>query len=150
MQYLGGHDETHGGVKLNIDSDFIDAATAAYGGGIFRLPGSITKPTLTVRPQPDGTVSVTSRWAGEPGITHFQILGGNSATTLTVVKTVSAAGNAAVVLSDVYNYFEVEGLNASGAAVGVSNPVQTPQSVAIYGGSAYVAASGPVGIRCAA
>ncbi|HEY0227207.1 MAG TPA: hypothetical protein VGC05_12635, partial [Mycobacterium sp.] len=150
LQYLGGHDETHGGVKLNIDSDFIDAATAAYGGGVFHLPDSIAEPALTVRPQPDGTVTVTPRWAGEPGITHFQILGGNSAKTLTVVKTVSATGNTSIVLHDVYDYFEVEGLNASGAAVGISRLVHTPQSVAIYGSNAYVAPTGPVGIpvRC--
>lgn len=30
-QYEGGHNETHGGVTINIDSDYLDGATAAEG-----------------------------------------------------------------------------------------------------------------------
>jgi hypothetical protein len=30
-QYSGGHNETHGGVTINIDGDYLDAATAAAG-----------------------------------------------------------------------------------------------------------------------
>ncbi|WP_156178851.1 glycoside hydrolase domain-containing protein, partial [Saccharothrix sp. ST-888] len=32
-QYAGGHDETYGGVTLNIDSDYLDVQAAAPGGG---------------------------------------------------------------------------------------------------------------------
>ena len=43
-QFNGGQDETHGGVTLNIDGDYLDGAVAGYGSG-------------TVAPQfPDGTV----------------------------------------------------------------------------------------------
>ena len=43
-QFNGGQDETHGGVTLNIDGDYLDGAVAGYGTG-------------TVAPQfPDGTV----------------------------------------------------------------------------------------------
>jgi Rv2525c-like, glycoside hydrolase-like domain len=31
-QYEGAHNETHGGVTINIDGDYLDAATAAAGG----------------------------------------------------------------------------------------------------------------------
>lgn len=33
-QYRGPHNETHGGVTLSIDSDYIDAPTAAIGGAV--------------------------------------------------------------------------------------------------------------------
>jgi hypothetical protein len=32
-QYQGGHNETHGGVKINIDSNYVDAATADTSAG---------------------------------------------------------------------------------------------------------------------
>jgi hypothetical protein len=32
-QYAGGHDEAYGGVTINIDSDYIDGATASAGNG---------------------------------------------------------------------------------------------------------------------
>jgi hypothetical protein len=34
-QYAGGHDETYGGVTLNIDNDYLDGATADTRGGGF-------------------------------------------------------------------------------------------------------------------
>ena len=47
-QYEGGHDETHGGVRLNVDSNYLDGATAAA-----------TAPSAPP-PVPDGTyVQVT-------------------------------------------------------------------------------------------
>ena len=43
-QFNGGQDETHGGITLNIDGDYLDGAVAGYGTG-------------TVAPKfPDGTV----------------------------------------------------------------------------------------------
>ncbi len=32
-QYEGGHNETHGGVEMNVDSNYLDGATAAAGAG---------------------------------------------------------------------------------------------------------------------
>ena len=32
-QYRGGHNDTYGGAELNVDSDYVDAATAAAGTG---------------------------------------------------------------------------------------------------------------------
>ena len=32
-QYSGGHNETYGGVTLNIDGDYLDGATAYTGDG---------------------------------------------------------------------------------------------------------------------
>ena len=30
-QYRGGHDDTYGGVTINIDSDYVDGATVGVG-----------------------------------------------------------------------------------------------------------------------
>ncbi|HWF74453.1 MAG TPA: DUF1906 domain-containing protein, partial [Solirubrobacteraceae bacterium] len=43
-QYLGGHVDEYGGVKLDIDSDYLDGATATAGAG-----------TTGIAPLPDGT-----------------------------------------------------------------------------------------------
>ena len=37
-QYRGGHNDTYGGAKLNVDSDYVDAATAAAGTGSGTTP----------------------------------------------------------------------------------------------------------------
>jgi len=48
-QYDGGHNETHGGVTLNIDSDDLDGATAAAGGAEVASapPVSTAPPTIS-------------------------------------------------------------------------------------------------------
>jgi hypothetical protein len=48
-QYAGGHNETHGGVTLNVDSDYVDAATAATGGAVTAstLPASVGEPSIS-------------------------------------------------------------------------------------------------------
>ncbi|MHB9857793.1 glycoside hydrolase domain-containing protein [Streptomyces sp. YIM S03343] len=62
-QYLGSHDETYGGVTVNIDNDRLDApvATVAY-------PYKATSPTpLNARTGPSTTYPVTATYA--PGAT---------------------------------------------------------------------------------
>jgi len=149
LQYLGGHNDEYGNVTINIDSDYIDAATAAFGNGSSLAPVVATAPSLTIRPQADGSVHLTPRWAGEPGISKFQILAGASPATVTAIQTVSANRSGAIDVRAVYPYFGVAALNASGQIVASSTPVATPASVAIFGNSAFVGSSGPAGVPVA-
>jgi hypothetical protein len=149
LQYYSdaqGKSETYGGVTIGIDRDYIDAPTAAYGSGTL-LSQTIGTPTLKIKPQADGSVNLTPQWAGEPGITQYAILAGQSATgTMTAVETVPATTKFPVKLKAVYAYYEVQAINSLGQVTGTSAPIQTPGSVAIFGNSAYVGVKGPVGV----
>jgi hypothetical protein len=149
LQYYGGHNETYGNVTINIDNDYIDAATAAYGTGPAILSDVAAAPSLKIQPQANGTVAIRPFWLGAQGIASYQILGGPSATALAPVTTVPASRKRAVTVDGVYPYFEVQGLNSTGSVVGSSTPIQAPSSVAIFGNSAFVGTSGPVGIPAA-
>jgi hypothetical protein len=151
LQYYSdaqGKSETYGGVTIGIDRDYVDAPTAAYGSGtlVSQIP---TTPTLTIKPQADGTVNLTPQWADEPGITQYTILAGSSPLALSAVETVSATTKFPLKLKAVYAYYEVQGLNSLVQVVGTSAPIQTPSSLAIFGNSAYVGAKGPVGVPVA-
>jgi glycoside hydrolase-like protein len=149
LQYLGGRNEKYGNVTVNIDSDYIDAVTAAFGTGAPPAPVVAATPSLTIRPQADGSVHLTPRWAGAPGVRRFQVLAGASPATMTVIQTVSANRSGAIDIRSVYPYFGVAALNSSGQIVASSTPVATPASVAIFGNSAFVGSSGPAGVPVA-
>jgi hypothetical protein len=146
IQYYGGKAVSYGGVKLTVDSDYLDGATAAFGSGPPVGAQIAPTPSVAIRPQANGSVNLTPSWAGEPGISTFQILGGNSQTAMTPIESVSANRSSPVSLQDLYAYFEVQALNVAGQVVGSSAPTQTPASVAIFGNSAFIAANGAVGI----
>lgn len=151
LQYYSdplGKAETYGGVTIGVDRDYVNAPTAAYGSGTY-VSQVAAAPSLVVKPQANGWVDLVPSWTGEPGITSYALLGGQSATALSVLDTVSATAKFPLKLQGVYAYFEVQALNSLGQVVGTSAPVQTPPSVAIFGNSAYVAAKGPVGIPVA-
>ena len=149
VQYLGGHNEKWGGVTIPIDNDYIDAATAAFGTGQALVPAVPAAPSLSVRPQADGSVHLTPAWAGEPGISRFQILAGASPAAMTAIQIVSANRAGAIAIRATYRYFGVAGLNSTGQVVGTSAPVATPASVAIFGNSGFVGSSGPAGVPVA-
>jgi hypothetical protein len=151
LQYYSdpsGKAENYGGVTIGIDRDYVNAPTAAYGSGTL-VSQVAAAPSLVVKPQPNGWVSLAPSWTGEPGVTSYVLLGGRSPTALTAIETVSATTKFPVKLQGVYAYFEVQALNSLGQVIGTSVPVQTPPSVAIFGNSAYVGAKGPVGVPVA-
>ena len=149
LQYLGGHNERYGNVTINVDSDYIDATTAAFGTGQALAPVVAAAPSLSVRPQADGSVALAPSWAGALGISKFEILAGASPATMTAIQTVSANRSGAIDVRAVYPYFGVAALNESGQIVASSTPVATPASVAIYGNSAFAGSSGPAGVPVA-
>jgi len=141
-----GTTESYGGVKIGIDRDYLDAPTAAYGSGTL-LSQTIGTPTLTIKPQANGSVNLTPQWAGEPGITQYAILGGRSALgTMSAAATALTTTKFPVKVKAVYAYYEVQAINSLGQVIGTSAPIQTPSSIAIFGNSAYVGVKGPVGV----
>ncbi|HET9720238.1 MAG TPA: DUF1906 domain-containing protein [Solirubrobacteraceae bacterium] len=75
-QYTGGHDETYGGKTLNIDNDYLDSATAAFGAGAAAAsaaPANISAPTITGNPYVGQTLyEHHGAWSGAPSSYSYQ------------------------------------------------------------------------------
>src|SRR5262249_29957193 len=143
--------ETHGGIRINIDSDYLDGATAAgsvlIGSGI---PVPAATPVLALAPAVNGTVGFHASWPGVDTISSWQILAGATPETLAPYGTpMVTAGDAVVTLHSEFPYFAAEALDITGQPLGTSAPVATPAHLAIYGHSAFVGSHGngtvPVG-----
>jgi Domain of unknown function (DUF1906) len=156
-QYQGGHNATYGGVTINIDSDYLDGATAGAGQrtGVVPVPTVAPAPALTVSPHVDGSITLNAGWSGATGVAGWQVLAGSNPAALTPLGSVSSAGaSATITVHDAFPYFAVQGLGSTGLALGTSPAVATPADVAIYGHSAFVSSPGiggvPVGCLSAA
>jgi hypothetical protein len=75
-QYEGGHNETHGGVTINIDGDYLDAATAAAGSA---ATTAAAPPAASSPPRISGTVAIGQTlaeqhgsWSGQPTSYGYQ------------------------------------------------------------------------------
>jgi hypothetical protein len=70
-QYQGGHNETHGGVTINIDGDYLDGATAGGGGTIGTPPANTARPSVGGVPSFGNTLAVNlGAWSGSAPITY--------------------------------------------------------------------------------
>jgi hypothetical protein len=81
-QYQGGHNESYGGVTINIDSDYVDAATAG-GGGLAGEDDPVGELDLSRAPEP-GTVRIKG-WTYDPdspasALTIRAVVGGHAGT----------------------------------------------------------------------
>ena len=150
-QFRGAHDDTYGGAELNVDSNYVDGATAAAGTGSGVTPvGPAAAPSLTIAPTPNGTLEMTPSWTGEPGISSWQLEGGNSPVSLTPVGTrVNAARKTPVSVRNSYAYYQVLALDSTGQTLGTSATIPTPAHVAMFGESAYVPRQGQGGVPVA-
>jgi len=68
-QYVGGHDETYGGARLNIDGDYLDAPTAAYGATSASAAGAGTTSTTGGAPTTTTTPVTTTPTTTTPAPT---------------------------------------------------------------------------------
>ncbi len=78
-QYQGGHDETYGGVTINVDNNYVEGATAGGSGGSSDDPRGSFDSVSSPAP---GQVTV-SGWAYDPNAPHKAVsirayLGGKS------------------------------------------------------------------------
>jgi glycoside hydrolase-like protein len=144
-QYNGGHNETYGGVTINIDSNYLDSAVA-YPGAATATP--VPAPTLTVSPAADGTTQLSVKWSGGVGLASWSVLAGPSQTALTTIVQTPAQGQQAnITVRSAAPYFAVEAIGSSGQVLAYSSTVPTPSHVIVYGHSAFVnGATGTGGI----
>jgi hypothetical protein len=143
-QYLGGHTDDYGGSSIDVDSDDLDAATAAPGAGA--LTSTIAAaPSVGVTPQGDGTVVLAPSWTGESGVARWEVLAGSAPTALTAQLSVPVS-HKSVLTRDGDPYFQVQALSSTGQVIGSSGVTTAPAHVAMFGHSAFVPASGPGGL----
>jgi hypothetical protein len=70
-QYKGGHNETHGGVTINIDGDYLDGATAGGAGTIGARPANTAPPSVGGVATFGNTLAATpGTWAGTSPISY--------------------------------------------------------------------------------
>jgi hypothetical protein len=141
-QYSGAHNETYGGVTINIDSDYVDGATA------FGAVTPAAAPALSVVPQATGKVNLSAGWAGISGIASWRTLGGSSPSALNAVDTTPARGNGSTTIAErnVFPYYAVQALDANGQLIGTSATTATRPHVALFGRSVFVPSAGPAGV----
>jgi hypothetical protein len=151
-QYQGAHNETYGGARINIDGDYLDAATAAAGtgSGVDTAPTVAPTPSLRVTAGPDGSTSLTPSWTGATGVASWEVLGGSSPTSFTYAAPLIAVGaHLPMVTHNSFAYWEVQALDANGQVLGTSPATPTPAHVMIFGNSAFAPTRGlgavPVG-----
>jgi hypothetical protein len=141
-QYRGAHNETYGGATLNIDSDYLDGATA-YGG----TATPAASPFLQVAPTTNGTVNLTASWPGETGISRWQTLGGTDPSALGSLGTSPVTGGATSIAEhSAFPYYAIQAVGVDGQVMGTSATVSTRPHVALYGRSAFVPRTGLTGI----
>ena len=68
-QYRGGHDETYGGVTINVDNNYVEGATAGSGEASSDDPRGSFDAVSSPAP---GQVTVTG-WAFDPNAPHKQV-----------------------------------------------------------------------------
>ena len=145
-QYDGGHNETHSGVTINVDGDYLDGATAAAGSG--SPPVTVAAaPSLSVAPAADGGIDLSPSWSGVAGISSWQVVGGSVPTLLSPITIpVSFTARSPIVVHNAFAYFAVLALGPTGQTLGTSAAVLTPPHVAIFGNSAFVPPRGLGGL----
>jgi len=143
-QYSGGHDETYGGVTLNIDSDYLDGATV--GAGASAPPPPPKPPNVSISAASNGTTSVSASWSGQ-GLASWRVLAGVNPSSLSSVGGGRAHGSRAVFkLPNGSAYFAVQALGSAGQALATSPALQAPAHLAVFGHSAFVSRAGTGGI----
>lgn len=138
-QYSGGHNETYGGVTINIDGDYLDGATA---GNV--AAGPAPPPSLSAFAGSVFTY-LTASWSGI-GITGWQVLAGTSPTALTSVMSASLRGaQTQITVSSAAPYFAVDAMGTSGQVLATSATLATPARITLFGRSTFFGLSSGVG-----
>jgi Rv2525c-like, glycoside hydrolase-like domain len=148
-QYDGAHNEKYGGVTINIDGDYVDAATAAAGAGsgTYTTPTPAPTPSLRVAAAPNGAIDLMPSWLYATGVTAWQLVGGQSPSALVPLgPAIAVGGKLPMVSQNAYRYFAVTALGAGGQPLGTSATVATPSHLAIFGQSVFIPRRGLGGV----
>jgi hypothetical protein len=139
-QYRGGHNESYGGVTINIDSNYLDAATATGGSAPAAPP-----PTLSVVPSATGMTNLTAGWAGS-GLSSWRVLAGTDPASLVAIGSASAQGtNSQFPVRSSAPYFAVQAVGSTGQLLATSPTVTTPSHLLLFGHSVFVGATSGIG-----
>ncbi|HET9126423.1 MAG TPA: DUF1906 domain-containing protein [Solirubrobacteraceae bacterium] len=144
-QYLGAHTDDYGGSSISIDSDALDAATAAPGSATLTTIAASAPSMAAHAIHGNGTVSMRPTWRGGPGVARWQFLAGASPSSLTAIGSIPSSAH----FDLTHNgdpYFQVQALSATGQVLGTSGVTQIAPYVAMFGRSAFVAAHGLGGL----
>jgi Domain of unknown function (DUF1906) len=140
-QYQGDNDETFGGVKLDIDNDYLNGATA------FGTPGPAPPPSLKVSSASDGTITLTASWPGGAGVTAWRTLGGSDPAAMPAITRTRVKGSTTTItLHSAFPFYAVQALGAGGQVLAASATVSASPHLALYGRSVFVPSKGLVGV----
>jgi hypothetical protein len=140
-QFEGAHQDRYGNTTMDIDSDYLDAATVGTGG-VVSTP--LTPPTLSIAPQSAGTIQLDAGWSAVSGIQAWRLFGGEAPTAMLPLTGPLASGR--IVAHDALPYFQVQALGSGGQVLGASEITPTPPHVAIFGRSVFVPRRGAAGL----
>ncbi len=143
-QYDGAHNETYGGVTINIDGDYLDGATATAGALGSEVDSS---PTLSVSPAANGVIDLHPSWSGATGISSWQVIAGATPASLApAADSVTTSISTPIAVDSAFPYFAVQALGSGGQILGSSPAIATPAHVAIFGPAAFVPRRGMGGL----
>jgi hypothetical protein len=143
-QYSGAHNETYGSTTINVDDDYVDAATAAAGTV---TTAAAAGPSLSVAPVADGSIDLYPSWRGVSGVSSWQVLAGPTPTALSpAAQPVGATTRLPIALPSAFPYFQVRALSSTGLTLGVSPAVATPAHVSVVGNQVFVPRHGPAAV----
>lgn len=141
-QYSGGRTETHGGVSLDIDGDYLDGSTAGAAAVI-----RTRAPSVSIKPAVDGSIQLNATWPGATRIASWQVLAGSSADALSALGTPTTGGAATTFkVHSQFGYYTVQALDPNGRLLGTAPPAAVRPHLAIYGRSAFVPTHGLAGV----
>lgn len=142
-QYRGGHNETYGGVTLNIDNDYLDGATA-FGAAVTPAVGT---PALHVSTSSDGTIRLAASWPGGGPVTTWRVLGGNTQTALITVGQHRGGGSSTTISEhNAFPFYAVQALGSGGALLASTPTVATGPHLALWGKSIFVPPRGLIAV----
>jgi hypothetical protein len=138
-QYSGAHNETYGGVTINIDGDYLDGATA---GAV--SVGPPPPPMLAVSPSGRMT-NLTTSWSGL-GLARWEVLAGTTPTALTAIKSAALQGaQTKIGVRSAAPYFAVQAIGTSGQVLASSAPVGAPPRLELFGRTSFYGENSRVG-----
>ncbi len=128
--------------------------TASYRAYRFPWTGQPPgTPALADEPSSTGQINLYASWNGATGVTGWRVLGGAGPGTLKRLGTVAKGGfETHIAVHSNEPYFAVQALGPSSSVLATSTASATPPHLTIFGGSAWVPASGfgAVPVSCVA
>lgn len=139
--------------KQNFDAHFT-VPTASYRAYRFPWTGQPPgTPSLANEPGSTGQINLYASWNGATGVTGWRVLGGAAPGTLKPLGTVAEGGfETHITVHSNEPYFAAQALGRSNSVLATSTASATPPHLTIFGGSAWVPASGfgAVPVSCVA